>query len=435
MNKKAMHRLIFWCVLLCLFLLTGCAGKLSESNYAVDQSANSIVLRYMHMGSPPTEDNGSYVMNVLPEKVHERFPHIHVRSDMLPDEQYIKSLIAQLASGEGPDFFEWWPRHQLKRLVEGGYIEDLTGHPILEQFDKTMLEAFTIDGKVYGIPKGLGIMGTWYNKTLLDQYGITEFPTDWPSFLKMCERLKQNGIVPIVMPDKDAWYIQFGIYQLAASVVYPGDPDFDHKLLANERTFTGEQWREVLEKYKLLYDNEYIIPGSLHINSTQAYSLFKEGRAAMMFDGNWIFDFLVGALSDDYEFGFAPLPGNEPGEPLYISAGPAGGTVINSKTKHKEEILNILSYQYEEGSPLNEKYKSNYKMFPQFAGDNTGIPVFDEISKMMTSQSTVYFSNQEWPVGVAEEMYFRFQDMIAGQGTVEEVAQAMENKLREQQRK
>jgi len=431
MNKGWLRGLLLPIVLI---MLTGCAKTEIGPDNATDQSANRIVLKYMHMGPPPeAEEVDNYVMTVFPEKVGMKFPHIAIQSEMLPDDQYVKSLMTQLASGEGPDFFEWWARRELKTLVEGGYIKDLTGNPLLDQFDPKMLEAFTIDNRVYGIPKGLGIMGTWYNKKLLENSGITAFPADWTSFLEMCERLKQRGVVPIVMPDRDPWHIQFGIYQIAASVVYPDDPDFDYKLLANERVFTGEKWSEVLGKYKMLYDKGYVMEGSLNLNTLQASTLFMEGKAAMIFDGNWTFDHLNQAAGADFELGFAPLPGNERDKPLYISAGPAGGTVINRMTEHEDEVLQVLSYQFEQGSPLNEKYKLNYQMFPQYFGDNTGIPVFDDISEMITAQSTVYFSNQEWPVGVAEEMYLRFQDLIAGKGTVADVAQAMENKLRELQ--
>ena len=339
-------------------LLAALAASGCGSESAPDSEGNpEITLTYMHMGvASESEDSNPYVMRHFPDAVEERFPGIRLETEMLPEDPYTKTLLVQLSSGEGPDFFEWWPMRQLEELVRAGYLHDLTDTELLRGFSRDALAGFTVDGRVYGVPKGLSIMATWYNRDLLERHGYDTFPADWPSFLQMCETLKQAGVTPIVMPDEDRWFIQFGLYQLAATLVYADDPDFDKRLLAGERTFSGSAWREALVRYKTLYDQGYVVGGSLDIGGTQAAALFNEGKAAMMFNGNWDYARMTSGSPDSFRRGFMPLPGNDPGRPLLLSVGPAGGTVINKNTGHLEEVLDILAYQLEPSSPLNRQY-------------------------------------------------------------------------------
>ncbi len=426
---------------LLLLLTTGCDSEKT----AEPDSGGQVTVRYMHMGVAADDgDNNPYVMRQFPDAVAEHFPDIALKSEMLPEDPYTKTLLVQLSSGEGPDFFEWWPMRQLEELVAAGYLQDLTGMDMLNRFTPDALEGYTINGKVYGMPKGLSIMATWYNKELFEQHDIDAFPSDWPSFLAACEKLKQAGVTPIVMPDEDRWFIQFGLYQLAASIVYAADPDFDKKLLAGERTFANSPWREVLLMYKSLYDRGYIAPGSLDIGAEKAAALFNNGKAAMMFNGNWDYARLTanpisrgagsaGGLKSNgganFQRGFMPLPGNEPDQPLLLSIGPAGGTVINANTRHLSEVLDILAYQFDPDSPLYGLYKQNYDVFPMYKGEDLGIPEFRDYTALSKTHDSVYFSNQAWPVGVADALCRGFQDWIAGHGTVDDILAAMDERL------
>ncbi|WP_185602069.1 hypothetical protein, partial [Paenibacillus sp. 598K] len=124
-----------------------------------------------------------------------------------------------------------------------------------------------------------------------------------------------------------------------------------------------------------------------------------------------------------------PLPGNDPGEPLLLSVGPAGGTVINANTRHLEEVLDILAYQLDPASPLYRLYKRNYDVFPMAKDERLGIPELDGFTELMADHETIYFSNQAWPVGVADVLCRGFQDWIAGHGTVDDILAAMDERL------
>ncbi|MFC4598246.1 ABC transporter substrate-binding protein [Cohnella hongkongensis] len=424
-------------LLLALVVASSCA----QPPGAVQPKPDPVMLKYMHMGvASDGRDHNRYVMQAFPRLVGERYPEILVKTEMLPEDAYTKSLLMQLSAGEGPDFFEWWPMRQLEELARAGYLQDLTGMDILQAFSPEALEGFTLDGRVYGLPKGFGMMGAWYNKDLLRQHGYRDWPRDWSSFLELCETLKREGIAPIVMPGKDWWLLQFGLYPLAASVVYPEDPDFDRRLLAGTATFAESKWRDVLHMYKLLFDRGYVAAGSLETGAAQAAAWFNEGRAAMIFGGNWDYDSLTvpegpgldsapDNSADSFERGFMPLPGNAPGEPLFLSVGPAGGTVINKNTRNLPEVLDALAYQFDPASPLHSEFKRQYRAFPMSPGEDLGIAEFSGYTDLLRSNRSVAFSNQAWPVGVAEALCAGFQDWLAGEGDADAILAAMDREL------
>lgn len=426
--KMGLAALLLLAVVLCA---SGCSGRTPGGGTdSGEADGKAVQLKFMHMGAIPQEgDEEHFITRQFPALVEDRFPGIALETEMLPDESYIKTLLVQLSSGEGPDFFEWWPKRQLEELVRAGYLRDLTGLDVLSRFSPDLLKEFTVDGKVYGLPKGFSMMGTWYNKTLLAEAGYETFPQDWQAFLDMCEALKKQGTTPIVMPDKEWRFIQFGLFQLAATAVYSEDMGFDEQLLAGERSFADSPWRDVLTRYKLLYDREYVAEGSLQRGAAQAAAMFRDGEAAMMFNGNWDYVNMTETGEAGFERGFMPLPGNEPGERLYLSVGPAGGTVVNANTEHLEEIGRIMAFQYEPASPLNEKYKRNYAAFPMEKGGRLDIPELAAYTELMKTLPSVYFSNQAWPVGVAEALCAAFQEWIAGNGTVDDVLRRMDEAL------
>ena len=64
---------------------------------------------------------------------------------------------------------------------------------------------YQVDGKQYGIPFDLGMVGFWYNKDQFAKAGIAAPPATWDEFLTDVQKLKDAGITPIALAGKDTW--------------------------------------------------------------------------------------------------------------------------------------------------------------------------------------------------------------------------------------
>ena len=58
------------------------------------------------------------------------------------------------------------------------------------------LGMYQVDGKQYGIPFDLGMVGFWYNKYQFTKAGITAPPATWDDLLADVGKLKAAGITP-----------------------------------------------------------------------------------------------------------------------------------------------------------------------------------------------------------------------------------------------
>ena len=64
---------------------------------------------------------------------------------------------------------------------------------------------YQVDGKQYGVPFNLGMVGVWYRKSLFEKAGIDGPPATWDEFLADVQTLKDAGITPLAVGEKDKW--------------------------------------------------------------------------------------------------------------------------------------------------------------------------------------------------------------------------------------
>ncbi|GGO01754.1 ABC transporter substrate-binding protein [Saccharibacillus kuerlensis] len=424
-----------------MLLLSACGGGGGESATSAaggeggGASAEPITLTMMVSGTK-APDGQDFVIDILPKLVKEKFPNVTLETSKLPDEQYMTSIRTKLASGQGPDFFWVFPRNAslgVLDMAKAGYAADLSDLEFWDKISEGAKEDMSYEGKPYGVAGGLDYLGVYYNKALFEQAGITELPKDWPAFLEASQKLKDAGITPITLADKDPWFIQFGMYQVAANMVYPDEMDFDTKLQAGEKSLSDPKWIATIERFKELYDNGYVVKNSLGLGSAQAAQMFVDGQAAMIFDGTWDYATLTGKGASEFERGFFALPANDPGKPTYISAATAAGFALNAKSENLDTAKEVMNYMFDGESELFKAWVDSNNSISVYEGVPLNNELFKEVNdSYLKDKNSVYFPNQMWPTGVAEEMEAKFAGIIGGQGiTPEQVAEAMDKKFKE----
>ncbi|MBR7926762.1 extracellular solute-binding protein [Aerococcaceae bacterium zg-ZUI334] len=413
------------------FILLGCMF-MSQcfSNYgSLVHAAEKKIITVMASGVK-NSNNGRF-LDDLKKIIEVDFPEYSVETTLLPDDQYHTALKSKLSTGQAPDIFLVQPKKASANSVEGmaaaGFIEDLSD---LSNWDNLVDQAkadMSLDGKPYAVSSSIGVLGTWYNKDLFTENGIA-LPTNWEEFLTACEKLKSAGITPIVMGDKDSYMIQFGMYQIAANQVYPGNPEFDNKLYSDETKFTNLEWVTTISMYKELYDKEYVTTNSLGLGQPQAQQMFVDKKAAMIFDG----DFSFGAFSNvDFNLGFMGLPANKEGE-TYIAAATSAGYAISSKSEHKEMLKEVFNKMMDGESSLYDAFAKSASSFSTFKNVEVGNEVFNDVVPAFEKGKSFYWCNQAWPSGTETEMQAKFSEMIGTKRlSPEEVAEAMQIKFEE----
>lgn len=410
-------------------------GNASNAEATDTASTKKVTLTMMVSGTK-APDGQDFALDIMPKLVKEKFPNVTLETSKLPDEQYFTSIRTKLASGKGPDIYWVFPRNAslgVLDMAKAGYAADLSDLTFWDNISQGAKDDMSYEGKPYGIAGGLDYLGVYYNQELFKQAGITVMPQDWPSFLEACQKLKDAGITPISLADKDPWFLQFGMYQIAANVVYPDEMDFDTKLQAGEKSLNDPKWVDTVSKMKELYDKGYVVKNSLGLGSAQAAQLFVDGKAGMIFDGTWDYATLTAKGAADFTRGFFSLPANEQGQPTYVSAATAAGFALNAKSENLDVAKEVMNYLFDGQSELFKAWTESNSSISVYKSVPLNHDLFKEVNdSYLNNGKSVYFPNQMWPTGVAEEMEAKFAEIIGGRNTApEKVTEAMDAKFKE----
>lgn len=398
---------------------------------ATDSSSNEQVNLSLMVTTRPTTDNKDFYLDWLPELVKEKYPNININVEQLPTDQYKQTVRLKFASGQGPDIFTWWAGLQAKDLVDAGYVKDMSDFPGLDKFKKEIADSYSFEGKNYGIPLGSSFLTTWYNKDAFEQAGIKEMPVNWDEFLDCCEKLKSAGYTPITMGDKQSFVVQFGVYQIGASQIYGSNMDFDNQLFTGETKFTDENWVKTIDKYKTLYENGYVIDNSLGLSQEQSRQAFLDGKAAMVFDGSFGYDALNKDGAVSFEKGMFCIPSNDKDQKFVYNLTPSNGVFASAASANEEAVQEVLEYWFTEGTPLFEKWVETSSDISCYEGIEDSRPMIKEYLEKYKEDASIYNLNNAWPEGVSDMMCTKFQEVIAGSASAEDVCQAMQDKFEE----
>ena len=333
-------------------------------------------------------------IGAIPE-LNEQFmlenPSIKVIYEGMPGAQYTKYIKGKFAINDAPDVIMLHPGgEEVGSYAKVGFIRDLSDEPWTTAFTPSAIESVSFQGKVYGTPNEMVVLGVYYNKNLFERLALRP-PSNWEEFLHVSALIKSKGITPISIGNNDGWMTLAAIYTLGPSLIK--DPDFDRKLNAREITFNGT-WNAMLEQWFSLEEKGYLTPGSTNVSIDQAQRDFVEGNAAMYINGSWA---LAGILQGepDFELGMFPMPANPPGEETVVSINVGTTWTINNKTKQLDAARKYLAFWSKEETL--RQWAESQASFLTLQGVESHTPEeLSDIAKAVANGQTHEFLSNWW---------------------------------------
>src|SRR5690606_6173156 len=171
------------------------------------------------------------------------------------------------------------------------------------------LSMYSFDGKTYGVPWNAGMIGFWYNKDLFAKAGIEQPPATWTEFLDTVQTLKDAGITPLALGERDKWPGHFYWVYLATRI--GGKPAFD-AAYTRQGSFADPPFVQAGERLKELVDLEPFQPGFLGAGYGDHQAVMANGQAAMELMGHWAPGANTGVAEDPEAYlstlGWFPFP-------------------------------------------------------------------------------------------------------------------------------
>jgi raffinose/stachyose/melibiose transport system substrate-binding protein len=242
-------------------------------------AAEPVTIRWLHLEVDP---NQVKIWENVAREFEAKNPGVRVETQFLENEAYKAKLPSMLQSKDRPQIIYSWAGGVLKSQVEAGVLEDITVQlsDYKDNLAPAAVNAFTVDGKIYGIPFAQSQVGFFYNKELMAKGGVdgTKIKT-WDDLLDAVKKLKAAGITPLMVGGADKWPIHFYWTNLAVRV--GGKPAFDAALRGENGGFAGETFIKSGQLFKQLVDLQPFQNGFLGYKNPQAVGAFGDGKAAM----------------------------------------------------------------------------------------------------------------------------------------------------------
>ena len=135
-------------------------------------------------------------------------PGVTIQITVLENEAFKPKLATAMQAGDPPDVFQSWGGGVLYRVRQAGLVQDITADSPRTAgaipFSRRRSISTANDGKFYGVPWNMGMVVVWYNKALFTK-AASKTPATWTEFLTTVNTLKEAGITPITVGEKDKW--------------------------------------------------------------------------------------------------------------------------------------------------------------------------------------------------------------------------------------
>ena len=421
--------------LVAAFALASCAtpaateAPAAEAPAATEAVVEPVTINWWHI---TTKDPGLSDWQKMADDYMASHPNVNIEITVLENEAFKTKLATVLQSGDVPDIFQSWGGSGLVEQAQAGLLKDISadleadGGAWKDTFAPGALGAFSVDGVYYGVPWDMGMVSVWYNKDLFEQAGITSTPATWDEFLADVQTLKDAGITPISIGEKDTW---MGMHVWSYLFTRIGGEEAFNAVYTGTGKWTDDTCVKAGTELVKLVEMEPFQVGFLGASHDESQAAFGNGEAAMLIGGHWTPNVEAANSADGVgvaNLGMFTFPGYEGGAGGANDAMGGGNGFAIGKDASPEAIDFV-------------KYLTSVENQKVLAADNSGIPVVkgaeeaiqDANMKLVQAgfSSAEYFQlyyDQFLPGTVAGAINDETAKLYAGTSTPEEVCAAIQ---------
>jgi raffinose/stachyose/melibiose transport system substrate-binding protein len=368
-------------------------------------------------------------METLAAAYEEANPGVKIDYQVIPDNEFGQLVNAKMASKEVPEILMDNYQSLAKTVNMADTfadIRDRAWYSKLVNKDQIVLG----DGGAYLLPinGASDPFGMVYNTAVYEKCGITQVPTTYDEFLADCEKIKAQGITPIVLTGKDSWTIGMWDVTMFPNVVYSdGGVTWDDLNTGKVKFADVPGFKRILDVMNELVAKGYVNEDFLATTYDMGQQMISEGQAAMTLQGAWFINECT-TKYPDVKFSMYPFPFVE--KPKFAS-GQFSGFLAFKNAKNADAALKFLDWV---AQPENmEKISADWNFIPPFKECKSELPYW--IKDFMAN----YLDKGDAPlpemaISSAVEIGYLTTltiDMLAGAQTAEDVLKNWDAKFAE----
>lgn len=294
-------------------------------------------------------------LDQLIDKFQKRYPNIIVERTHMETEELRQNTQTAFMGGRGPTLtlssFDHIRPFSIMGIAQP--LEDLMSKEMKSMYIENALPSMSLNGHIYGVPDTMGNHLTLlYNKKLVDKA-----PETWEELISMAKGLTKDI-------DNDGEIDQYGlVYHLTDPswwVAFHGGFGgwaFDED---NNPILDTQATKDALQFVHDLKFEHKIVPEQ--VDSHLMDSLFKEGKAAYIIDGDWSYKSYD--EDKDIDLGIAPLPIFQKSSKYAQPMISGSGYIMISELSESEQIAALKFIKFMTSKEAQKVLVEKHKLLP-----------------------------------------------------------------------
>ena len=231
-------------------------------------------------------DSNRHAYEAAIAEMQEKYPNINFTWEAFENQSYKTKIKAAVSANEMPDIFFTWSCAFLGDFVDAGkvYCLDDAYQNWKSELPENMLGNTTYDGKHYGVPTTMNIVGLFANMELLEQVGYTEIPGTYDEFIACCDKLKEAGIIPFGCAGKETWCVT---EYLESVIEKSAGADTLNDIFLGRSTWANQDVTDAVDTFQKLVTDGYFDPSGIGLTNDEVKNNFMAGKYAFYMNGTW----------------------------------------------------------------------------------------------------------------------------------------------------
>jgi multiple sugar transport system substrate-binding protein len=326
------------CFLLMAITIVGCRSNQSEHVTDPANTATTTAPITLTLSGWQSNPNEKKALDQALKNFEAANPTIKVKYEVI-NSQYMDVIKTRLIGEVAPDVF-YLDAFEAPLLMKYGVLEPLDAYIAadyqLTDFEPALLQAFTAQDQLYGIPKDFSTLALLYNQKAFAAAGLTRPPETWTELQAYAKKLTIDR-----NQDGRTDQYGFGIAPEMARQVFMIKA-FGGQIVNQYgyAAFASPQGLRGLELVINQYRRDRTAAQPTDVGASSGSEMFGQGRAAMVIEGLWAIPYLQETFPD-LQFATAKVP------PINDKQGTMAYTVayvMNRRAKHKAAAWKLIAF-------------------------------------------------------------------------------------------
>ena len=287
-------------------------------------------------------------------------PEVEFTWETTQNQEYKTKIKAAVAANEMPDIFFTWSCAFLGDFVSAGrvYCVDDIYEQYKSELPEVMMSNVEFDGKYYGVPMTMNIVGMFCNMDILAEVGYTSVPGTYDELIECCDKLLEAGYIPFGCSGKETWCVT---EYLESIIEKTAGADALSEIFAGNASWNNSDVSKAVGIFQEMIDKGYFDPDGIALGNDEVKANFMAGKYAFYMNGTWnCADFANSDIKDIVQVAEFPVIDSEKSQLGELIGGPSDTLAVAASSPNAEVAAEaafelakgITHYGYLDGNGL-----------------------------------------------------------------------------------